>query len=287
MDNSTLETTPLEWVRAFEAAGRTGSFTAAAKDLNLTQAAVSQRIGQLEARIGRPLFIRGARGITLTVDGEAWLPHVAELFQNLRDSYADIFGAERKRLTISASASVIELWLVRRLDLWPISDRPEIVFSTRVLPSAPQQRDAILRIEYGAGNWPDQRKSPLFKEVLCPVASPSLIGNTEHWSTLPRISISGPRLGWQAWCNNSGMSMLPLPKLRFDSFAAGLAAALAGEGVLLASLPLCRDLIAAGKLVQLSTEALEPNETYWMYAEPRDITKSEWETLQAYFTSAD
>ena len=286
MDTTNLDTTPLEWVRAFEAAGRTGSFTAAARDLNVTQAAVSQRIAQLEARIGRPLFIRGPRGITLTVDGEAWLHHVTDAFQMLRDSYADIFGAERKRLTISASASVIELWLTRKLPNWPVADRPEIIFSTRILQSSPQQRDANLRIEYGRGDWPETRKVPLFKERLCPVVA-AHVDQDPSWENLPRIGVSGPRAGWQDWCEASGRPLATLPKLRFDSFAAALAATLTGEGVLLASLPLCEHLIRDGKLVQLSQTVLEPAETYWMCTDHRSISKSEWNALTSNLTQID
>ena len=76
MANRKIDTLPLEWVRVFEAAGRVGSFTAAAQECGLTQAAVSQRIRNLEERIGTNLFSRQARGVTLTVDGEAWLPYV-------------------------------------------------------------------------------------------------------------------------------------------------------------------------------------------------------------------
>jgi len=70
---------PLEWVRVFEAAARLGSFTAAAEELGLTQAAVSQRIRNLELRIGAQLFDRQARGVTLSTQGEAWQPHVQEV----------------------------------------------------------------------------------------------------------------------------------------------------------------------------------------------------------------
>jgi LysR family transcriptional regulator, glycine cleavage system transcriptional activator len=65
---------PLKWIRVFEAAARLGNFTAAAKELGLTQAAVSQRIRNLELRLGAQLFNRRARGVILSLQGEAWLP---------------------------------------------------------------------------------------------------------------------------------------------------------------------------------------------------------------------
>ena len=86
MDKSGFDRLPLEWIRAFEAAARLGSFTAAAEECGLTQSAISQRIGHLEARLGAQLFIRQARQITLTSEGEAWLPHVQGALLGLRDT---------------------------------------------------------------------------------------------------------------------------------------------------------------------------------------------------------
>ena len=115
MDSSDFNMPPLEWIRAFEAAARCGSFTAAASEIGLTQSAVSQRIPHLEELLGSPLFHRQARSISLTIEGEAWLPHVRASLDNLRNSSEALFGARRGRLTISASQSIIELWLTPRL----------------------------------------------------------------------------------------------------------------------------------------------------------------------------
>ena len=81
MSSQPFKMPPLEWVRAFEAAARCGSFTAAAAETGLTQSAISQRIGHLERLLGTKLFYRGARSIELTVEGEAWLPHVRVAFE--------------------------------------------------------------------------------------------------------------------------------------------------------------------------------------------------------------
>ena len=115
MDNFGYKLPPLEWVRAFEAAARLGSFTAAAAETGLTQPAVSQRIGQLEKHLGAQLFIRQARTIALTVEGETWLPHVQAALRELSDSSDLLFSRGRQRLTISASQSVISMWLAPRL----------------------------------------------------------------------------------------------------------------------------------------------------------------------------
>ena len=75
---------PLEWLRVFEAAGRLSNFTAAANELGLTQAAVSQRMRNLEEHLKTHLFLRLARGVELTAEGEAYLPHVQSALAAMR-----------------------------------------------------------------------------------------------------------------------------------------------------------------------------------------------------------
>ena len=118
---------PLEWIRAFEAAARLGSFTAAAEDVGLTQAAVSQRIGQLEKHLGTPLFNRRARAISLTVEGEAWVPHELtedDLVDLLDSCHVDAFRRPGLRwLGRAELRTMLQLWLSPRAmieaDEWP------------------------------------------------------------------------------------------------------------------------------------------------------------------------
>jgi len=285
MANSSLSNIPLEWIRAFEAAGRTGSFTAAARETGLTQAAVSQRIGNLEARIGAALFIRKARGVTLTVEGEAWLPYVTAALQELEQSYQGLFGTARDTVTISASASIIQLWLVPLLQAWKAEVRPQISFSTMVLQSEKLHTDVTVQVRYGNGDWPDYHKVPLFEEVLSPVCSPALLKNGCDWQELPKIAISGPRSDWREWAARTGGSATPVPKIRFDSFASGLSAALAGAGVLLGSLPLCRPMLDDGSLVLPSELEIKSQETYWMIARKDGIPSRQWEALANGFAA--
>ena len=284
MSNLSLNAIPLEWVRAFETAGRLGSFTAAAQELGVTQSAISQRVTNLEARIDRALFVRGQRGITLSVDGETWLPHVYNAMLDLEHSYEDIFGRQRQKLTISASASIIELWLTPRLRNWDRHTRPQIVFSTRVLASDTRGRDAALRIDYGTGDWPDHHCMPLFTEQLCPVAAPSLLAGQPDWRSLPRIAVSGPRAGWHDWSRLTGAPAAPAPGLRFDSFVAAQSAAIAGEGVVLASLPLCQTALERGQLIQLDDPLPSSQKTYWMRGHKDSMTSSFWRRAAAHFS---
>ncbi|MDW4548955.1 LysR family transcriptional regulator [Defluviimonas sp. D31] len=282
MPSAALDNLPLEWIRAFEVAGRTGSFTAAAQETGLTQAAISQRIGHLEERIGTRLFTRKPRGVALTVEGEAWLPYVTNALTMLRQSSDDLFGVRHRKIVILASASVIQLWLAPHLAALDPGVRLDISFSTMILQSDFDEQDATVQVRYGDGNWPDRYRVRLFAESLSPVAAPAL-ATGESWHDLPKIALSGPRSGWQEWARQTGDPATPVPTLRFDSHAAALAAAGCGLGVLLASLPLAAEALAAGRIVRLSERTLAPRESYWMTASKSAISKRQWESLAAAF----
>lgn len=134
------------------------------------------------------------------------------------------------------------------------------------------------------GESENSHKSPLFSEQISPVASPDLLKGTASWLNLPRLAVSGPRLGWHEWSRLSGDPITPVPKLRFDSFSAALSAAVSGAGVMLASLPLCSPLLDQGKLVRVSEHLLDPQETYWMLAKKDRLSKSQWKNLVEVFT---
>lgn len=282
MAKSNVKNLPLEWIRVFEAAGRTGSFTAAAKEVGLTQAAVSQRLRNLEQRIGASLFSRQARGVSLTVDGEAWLPHVTDALAALNASSEELFGKPLQKIVISASASITQLWIVPRLSALRAQSNFQISVTTMNINADFAKTNALLEIRYGSGDWPDMRCARLYKEALAPLAAPHLLATSPDWRTLPRIAVAGPRPGWQEWARQSGDTAPPVPNYRFDNFVAAHAAAKAGIGVILGSLPLCASELADKSLVQLCDKTLQPGPTYWMTTKDR-LPQNQWETLQECF----
>lgn len=257
---------PLEWIRVFEAAGRLGSFTAAANELGLTQAAVSQRIKNLELQLGAQLFNRQARGVILSTQGESWLPHVQATLNQLLHSTANLFELPRRKVTIAASSSVIELWIVPRLRR--ITQKlPHVQFSFETIQHLPdyERSEADFEIRFGEGNWSGREAERLYAEELSPVASPALVKEAGgNWEALPRIATSGPRDGWRDWSLAVGSDIQPAPALRFDTFVQAFKAAEAGAGVLLGSLPLCQAAIQSGSLVCLADRALRMEAGYWI-----------------------
>lgn len=257
---------PLEWLRVFEAAGRLGSFTAAAGELGLTQAAVSQRIRNLEARLGVRLFLRLPRGVELSADGEAYLPHVQTALAALRRSTADLFGAPLRRIAIAAPVSVAGLWIAPRLAaLAEAFTQLQISVATVARPADYAAAEADIEVRFGSGAWPERRALRLYDEVLAPVAAPRLLrGPVRDWRQLPQIAVSGPRDGWAEWAAATGAAPPRPPSLRFDSFAIARDAAVAGGGVLLASLALIGGDIEAGRLERLAEPELRMERGYWL-----------------------
>lgn len=277
MDERLQSLPPLEWIRVFEAAARLGSFTAAASELGLTQAAISQRIRNLELRIETQLFTRQPRGVTLSTQGEAWLPHVQNALALLLNSTADLFEAPRRKIVIAASSSVIELWIVPRLAL--IAERlPHVQLAFETIQNLPDydRSEADFEIRFGEGHWPGRQSKRLFREELAPMAAPALLRTaSQDWRGLPQIATSGPRIGWRDWCNAVDMPPMKVPMLRFDTFAQALRAAEAGAGVLMGSLPLCAASIADGRLSLLTPNTLPMEAGYWITWQSRRPNFSE------------
>lgn len=287
MTDRKFQLPPLEWIRAFEAAARCGSFTAAAAETGLTQPAISQRIGNLERHLGSKLFVRKARAISLTVEGEAWLPPVQAALTGLRESSEALFSSGRDSLTISASQSIIDLWLTPRLAQVQQATGAKLSIQSLVLGGQTASFDDVIQIRYGAGNWPHDYQLPLYREAMVPVASPDLQAQGEDWRGWPRISCTGPRPGWGDYTGRFGIPADPAPRLRYDTFQSALGAAKVGLGVTLGSRPLCSREIAEGNLVQLSEHVLDHHETYWLLATRDAIGRRQWEALAETLTAPE
>src|SRR5438477_2264378 len=108
--------TPVNWLRAFEVAARHLSLSAAAAELNVTPAAVSQHVRLLELRVGEKLFVRHARGLRLTPAGEALAPACRESFERLERALGELFGHRgQQQLVIRVSLGFARQWLLDRL----------------------------------------------------------------------------------------------------------------------------------------------------------------------------
>ncbi|WP_282605363.1 LysR family transcriptional regulator [Pelagibius sp. Alg239-R121] len=259
---------PLEWLRAFEVAARRENFTTAAEELNLTQAAVSQQIRKLEARLGVMLFRRLPRGVQLTAEGLAYLPHVQASFGALARSTQDLFGAPGgKTVSIASPISFAALWLAPKLTLLrAVHPGIRVAVSSVYRPVDYETIGADLEIRFGSGTWDGKHARHLETESLAPVCTPELLAQAPEgdWMQLPVLGMSGPRSGWHDWTDLAGTAHPGSSSLLFDSFILALEAAKDGAGVLLASLPLTQSLLDAGRLVQLSPVVLTMSAGHWL-----------------------
>ncbi|WP_170467225.1 LysR family transcriptional regulator [Ruegeria arenilitoris] len=259
---------PLDWLRVFEAAGRLGGFSAAAREFGLTQAAVSQRIGNLEAWLGRTLFVREARGVSLTVEGESYLPLVQDSLQALERHTEDLFGKSPRELRVAGLSSNIHALVVPSLVRFQ-EMRPKV----RVMTDSVARRSSLdeertwLQIRYGRGAWPGRDSELIAPEVLVPMAAPGM-----EWGA-PLIDLRGERPGWRDWARKTDQSDVTTSNISFDSMEHALSAARQGMGVALGSVALAKGDLQAGRLRRLNLPELKTKDGYWL-TWPEDRAKS-------------
>ena len=255
----------LPWLRCFEACARRRNFTLAGQEIGLTQAAVSQQIGALEKVLGVRLFKRDRRGVDLTAEGAAYLPHVQAAFATLSHSTQELFGERRgEAISLIAPASFAALWLAPRLKAFAAS-HPDLTLtvSTMHRPADYAEAGADLEIRFGMGHWPGFATHRLTSERLTPVCAPTALADLEKgadWLALPLLTVRGAREMWRDWFALSGLRPVLRADLIFDTFTVALEAAKAGAGLLLGSRPLIDRALASGEVVRVSELDLQsPN----------------------------
>lgn len=260
---------PLDWLRVFEAAGRLGGFSAASREFGLTQAAISQRIRDLEHWLGRALFIRSPRGVSLTSAGESYLPQVQDALEALERSTEDLFGQAPRELRVAGLSSHLDALVVRRLPGF-LSKHPDLRLMTDSVPRRSNFDDekTWLQIRFGRGNWPNRECELLHREVLVPMAAPDLAKN--GWPNLPVVEVRGERPGWNEWAKKTGNLVPAASCLSVDSMEHGLTAARQGLGIVLGSVPLAWKCLEENSLGRLPLPALDTNDGYWLtWPEPQ------------------
>ncbi|MEL7282286.1 MAG: transcriptional regulator GcvA [Pseudomonadota bacterium] len=256
MSRSTL---PLNALRAFEAAARHLSFKAAAEELRVTPAAVSQQVKALEDRLGVALFQRLTRALRLTQAGQEALPLVSEGFDLLAEGLSRLQDHGRHPLTISVSASFGAIWLVPRLERF-YARHPEIELrldgTDRRVDLARGEADVAIR--YGRGGYPGVRVDHLFDQRNTPVCHPDLLDGAAplrapddlRHHTLLHVNWQSTDASWRMWLRAAGARQVDGTKgPQFSQESMAIEAALDGQGVALVGDRLVADHLAAGRLV--------------------------------------
>lgn len=268
---------PLGWLRAFEAAARHLSFTDAAGELNLTQAAISKQVKSLELHLREQLFIRGPRSLKLTKMGEAYLPKVHDAFERLAIGTREVFGRRRtKELTLRCAVSFAVNWLAPRLpeflDRYPTTS---IRMISSVWTDAFDADVFDLDIQYGTGTWNGVRSHRLTWETITPLCSPALIekfplNRPEDLKSHRLLHVLGYQEGWGIWLNAAGAKTVdPGQGLQLDTTLTAFELAAQGSGVAMGRLSLAERERASRRLVAPFELEVPINEAFYLL-EPLD-----------------
>lgn len=250
---------PVGPLRAFDVAARHLNLSAAAEEMNVTHAAVSRQVKQLEERLGVKLFERLPRGLKLTAHGALLAEGTRQAFDRLASAIADVsVPAVRRKLTISTFASLAARWLMPRVGnfaaLFPDVDL-QVVTGTRLVDFA--REDVDIGIRFGGGNYPGLHVVPLFKPREIAVCAPSLLergpaiktfADLRHHTLLHDDS----HRAWTRWLDAVGAKGVnPRRGIICGDRNAMLQAALAGQGIALASEVFAAGDLATGRLVKV------------------------------------
>ncbi|HVM82805.1 MAG TPA: transcriptional regulator GcvA [Candidatus Binatia bacterium] len=269
---------PLTAIRAFEAAARHQSFTRAAAELGMTQAAVSYQVKLLEDRVGKPLFHRLTRRVELSDAGRRLAPAIAEAFETLHAAFAEMRERDDSVLAISAVHTFATNWLVPRLGGFQKS-HPEIAvrieLSGRAVDFTREEFDIGLR--GGRGVWPGLRSHQLIPITFTALCAPDFIERHGPFRE-PADLLRAPRLDahdewWRLWCQTAGIVQPPPPapsNVSLDVQSLLGTAAIAGQGVAILMPAFFKADIAAGRLVQPFDLVATDGTSYWLvYPEAR------------------
>lgn len=248
-----LQHVPLSFLRIFEAAGRTGSFRAAAAELNLTPSAVSHAIRKLEQVLGIALFDRDTRNVHLSYEGEALMRHVSRAFDELRRGMEVVSTRGPRLLRLHCAPSFAAQWLTPRLASF-MKHHPgvdlRLAAGTDYTRFTSDEFDAD--IVYGPPRVEGLVVVPLGEETITPMCAPELAETITTPADLFNhvlIQTDSKQIQWSDWFAANGL-IAPSPNgSRFDRSFLAIAFATQGLGVALESTRLAERELASGRLV--------------------------------------
>jgi LysR family glycine cleavage system transcriptional activator len=244
----------LSLLRAFEAAGRTGSFRTAAEELSLTPSAVSHAIRKLEQALGASLFERDGRAVRLSAEGEAMMRHVGRAFEELRRGVEMVSTRGTQMLRLHSAPSFAAQWLSPRLSRF-LRDHPgvEVRLAAGIDYTRFVNDEFDADIVYGTPRQEGLVVVPLGEETVTPLCAPGLAKAIRTPTDLFRhvlIESEHKQIRWPAWFARNGLAT-PRPQgTRFDRSFLAIAAAADGLGVALESTRLAERELASGRLVR-------------------------------------
>ena len=250
---------PLKALRAFEAAVRTGSLTAAAQELSITHSAVSQQIKTLEAHFGQALLVRGARGVEPTTPARAFYEETRASLDRIALAADQLSQAGDARiLRINCTPSLAVNWLIPRLSSFQIANpRIEVRVATSVTSIAKLKDPFDIMMRRAPMSKAGFACTRFLPDVLGAVAAPDYL--RRHPVKQPAdclkhtlLQLSSRPNAWPKWLEAAGVKLpRKLDGPSFEHFFLSVQAAGANLGIAIGSLALIEAEIASGRLVQL------------------------------------
>jgi len=283
----------LNALRAFEAAARHLSFTRAADELNVTQAAISHQVKALEEQIGLTLFQRRNRNLILTDVGQALLPDMSDAFDRMDAALARIKRRDQAGvLMVATMDSLAATWLMPRLtrfrDAHPDID-VRLATSDAIMD---YDRDGIdIGVRYGLGDWSGLQAEELMREEIFPVCAPELINGDiplKAPSDLRHFTLIHDDMmeDWNMWLKAAGVADIdPMRGPGYSHSNLVMQAAINGEGIALGRGILVADALQAGLLVKPFDLALTARYRYYVAATPANADRPKVNAFRQWLMS--
>lgn len=263
---------PLNALKAFEAAARHLSFTRAADELFVTQAAVSHQIKALEEFLSLKLFIRRNRTLLLTEEGQAYFLELKDIFKNLQDATERLLARGSKgAITVATPPSFASQWLVPRISKFSLV-YPDIDVRLKAVDfdEGFLADDIDVAIYYGRGRWSGIQAEKLHTEFLTPLCSPSLFQGSKPLNSLADLKHhvllhDSSRAIWKMWLkhfNVYGVNVNQGPVFSHSMMV--MQAAALGQGIALGNSVLAKPELDAGRLIMPFEEKLESRDAYYL-----------------------
>ena len=279
----------LNSLRMFDAAARHLTFRKAGEELNLTQSAVADRVRQLEDALGRPLFLRRARGLALTEEGCAYHARIKRALSIIEKATEDISHQPETAVSISVTPSFAAKWLVHRLGDFN-EENPDI--DLRIEASDRQASLGVgqidIAVRFGASpSVPDKTVRLLSPIRLCAVCTPALAGRIGQVSSPERLFeqqlVEDGQMRWSALADKMRVTLLHKPK-RLNQTSLAIEAAKSGAGIALVPYVLVTSELKSQKLVKIWQSSNDAPEAYHLIS-PKNTTEAqkrviEWMTAE-------
>lgn len=261
---------PLNWLRAFEASARNLSFTGAARDLNMTQSAVSQQIKSLEAYMGAPLFHRRARALELTQTGLSYLPVVRDAFRTLAQGTRAVTQTGQDVLRLQCNLTFAIHWLAPRLGkLAAAHPDVQLQISTELWEPRDMAQGADVEIRFSLLPSDMVYAEPIARDHYYPVCAPGYDVTLDTLATQPLFDCMNMMGTWAVWAEEQDLAWPNPPVTLASTYSVALSAATSGIGLCLAHDAIAARLIETGQLVRPFAHRAEMQEGYYLIQTPQ------------------